>query len=117
MEDKKDVKCSLCIVLDVDSLKKAKLIQELRKRHDKTYDLWMPRLNLLHPFIPESEFAQNLPLLESTLVDLPPFDLTFDRFAFFHRKKGSIIYLAPSATVRHSFFHITLVLICRVRNH
>lgn len=106
MEDKKDVKCSLCVVLDNDSLKKAKIIQELRKRHDKTYDLWMPRLNLLHPFIPESEFLLNLPVLEAAIADVAPFDLTFDRFAFFHRKKGSIIYLAPSATVCLSLFLI-----------
>lgn len=117
--NKKDVKTSLCIALDNDTLKRAKLIQELRKKFDKTFDLWMPHLNILHPFIPESEFASNLPLITQALSQgafqplnerkfhslltllVQPFDLTFDRFNFFYRKKGSIIYLAPSEQVSY----------------
>jgi hypothetical protein len=97
--NKKDVKCSLCIALDNDTLKRAKLIQELRKKNDNNFDLWMPRLNLLHPFIPEDEFQKNLPQLEISLADVEPFDLVFDRFDFFDRKKGTMVYLAPSEQV------------------
>lgn len=114
-ENKKDVKCSLCIALDNDTLKRAKLIQELRKKNDNNFDLWMPRLNLLHPFIPEDEFQKNLPKLEIALAEIEPFDLVFDRFDFFDRKKGTMIYLAPSEQVISSYFFSSNLIILECR--
>lgn len=60
MEPQKDVKSTLCIVLDKEILKRAKILNDIRKKYDKSYDLWMPHFNLLHPFIPEPLFAENL---------------------------------------------------------
>lgn len=60
MEPAKDVKTSICVVLTQDILKRGKVLNDIRKKHDKTYDLWMANFKLLHPFIPETHFAEHL---------------------------------------------------------
>lgn len=68
MEPQKDVKTALSIVLDKDILKRAKALNDIRKKYDKTYDLWMPAFKLLHPFILESEFPQHLDRIQNVSV-------------------------------------------------
>jgi hypothetical protein len=64
----KDVKTALCIQLDKEILRRSKIINDIRKKNDKNYDLWMPRFNLLFPFIPEAQFADNLDRIQEVLL-------------------------------------------------
>lgn len=66
-----------------------KPIQEIRSVHDKAYARWMPHINLLYPFVPESEFDQVKEKLENILAEKAPFDIEFDTSSFhYFEQKG-----------------------------
>jgi len=35
-------------------------IQSIRSKHDKSFERWMPHINLLYPFLPANKFQENL---------------------------------------------------------
>src|SRR4051812_41436057 len=81
-------------------------IQQVRKEHDKAYNRWMPHINMLYPFVPESENASIIPRLESVISSTPKFEVTFSVNSishFQHGRKFTLVLLpqcVPSAALQ-----------------
>eukprot|EP01120_Amphizonella_sp_Union-15-10_P011442 TRINITY_DN4855_c0_g1_i1.p1 TRINITY_DN4855_c0_g1~~TRINITY_DN4855_c0_g1_i1.p1 ORF type:complete len:406 (-),score=54.14 TRINITY_DN4855_c0_g1_i1:94-1311(-) len=71
-------------------------IQQIRKKHDKAYFRWMPHINLLYPFVPQTAFSEAATKIKNSLASSGPFELTFNTFDFFeHGPRSSTVYLKP----------------------
>eukprot|EP01090_Pellita_catalonica_P018368 TRINITY_DN5907_c0_g5_i1.p1 TRINITY_DN5907_c0_g5~~TRINITY_DN5907_c0_g5_i1.p1 ORF type:complete len:693 (+),score=99.51 TRINITY_DN5907_c0_g5_i1:262-2079(+) len=74
-------------------------IQEIRKRHDKSFRRWMPHINLIYPFMKGSLFN----IAEQQLADyftnhpIQPFNVTFNAFDYFeHSPTNCTLFLNPT---------------------
>lgn len=77
-------------------------IQIIRKVHDKSFNRWMPHINILFPFIDDSNFDKVIPKLEEILSVIPSFDITFDKFDYFDRKgKEQTVWLNPNVVLNN----------------
>jgi len=71
-------------------------IQEIRRKHDKAFFRWMPHINLLYPFVPDSEFGGAVERFRGVLRDAAPFTVSFNTFDFFeHGRRSCTMYLKP----------------------
>lgn len=75
-------------------------IQSIRSVHDKAYPRWMPHINLIYPFVPESEFTSMKSRLESIINSKSSFEIEFDQTSFEYFKKGNecTFHLRPIQT-------------------
>lgn len=72
-------------------------IQAIRTRYDKHVERWMPHVNLLYGFLPESAFDDAGALIADALGDVPPFTLTLAEFRRFDHRASTTVWLRPSA--------------------
>jgi 2'-5' RNA ligase len=71
-------------------------IQEIRRKHDKRVDRWMPHINLLYPFRPKEEYEKIEDDFADTLDRLKPFEISLNNFNFFrHKFQTYTIWLNP----------------------
>src|SRR5262245_53225585 len=71
-------------------------IQEIRRRHDRQVNRWMPHVNLLYPFRPRAEFQEVTPALVAACVTLQPAAITLGECCFFRHGSGRCtLWLAP----------------------
>jgi len=70
-------------------------IQEIRERHDKAYQRWMPHINLLFPFVPEDQFSYAVSKAERGLRSVTPFTVKFEDFGYFEHGRSNTLYLKP----------------------
>lgn len=71
-------------------------IQDIRQRHDRHVQRWMPHITLLYPFMLRSRFADVMPRLTAACSRLTPFYITLTRFGFFpHGRNNATLWLAP----------------------
>lgn len=80
-----------------------KPIQMIRSIHDKAYARWMPHINLIYPFVPESEFDQTKEKLERVLQEQTPFDIEFDQSSIqYFKQKGQqcTFHLRPKISAK-----------------
>lgn len=80
-----------------------KSIQMIRSIHDKAYARWMPHINLIYPFFPESEFDQVKEKLERVLEEQTPFDIEFDQSCIqYFKQKGQqcTFHLRPKISAK-----------------
>lgn len=70
-------------------------IQAIRKHHDKSYQRWMPHINLLYGFLPESHFEQAQERLQSRLRHRRPFQLRLRELHRFEHGKSVTLWLKP----------------------
>ncbi|CAF1293269.1 unnamed protein product [Adineta steineri] len=92
------VKTALCLIPPENVWDQ---IQSIRSIHDKAYPRWMPHINLIYPFIPESEFANMKIKLDSVFNAEGPFQIEFDQssFQYFTQKRGECTFhLRPKQT-------------------
>ena len=61
-------------------------IQAIRRDHDKSYQRWMPHINLLYPFISADFFPECLAKITEALVDTDSFLVTLQSFGFFEHR-------------------------------
>lgn len=81
------VKTALCLIPPENVWQQ---IQSIRSVHDKAYPRWMPHINLVYPFVPESEFANIKAQLETMVNAKNPFEFTFDKTCIdYFKQKGS----------------------------
>lgn len=76
-------------------------IQSIRSVHDKAYPRWMPHINLIYPFAPESDFLGIQSRLDSILKQREPFEIEFDQTSFhYFKQKGNecTFHLRPKVT-------------------
>jgi 2'-5' RNA ligase len=71
-------------------------IQNIRKSHDKAFLRWMPHINLLYPFIPETNLPDLVETLKKGLADTKSFEVTLAQFQYFtHSRTSATVYLRP----------------------
>jgi len=74
-------------------------LQVIREQFDKSYIRWPPHVNLIYPFVPESEFPQAVVMLEKNLSSITPFRVTMSNFNYFSfGKKSATVWSNPQAT-------------------
>ena len=76
-------------------------IQDIRSVHDKAYPRWMPHINLMYPFAPESKFAEIKEQLGELLLKRKPLEIEFDPSSLhYFQQKGSecTFHLRPKIT-------------------
>ncbi|CAF4827340.1 unnamed protein product, partial [Rotaria sp. Silwood2] len=62
-------------------------IQSIRSKYDKAYPRWMPHINLIYPFVSDSEFANIKIQLDSILNQRKQFEIEFDKTSFEYFKQ------------------------------
>lgn len=72
-------------------------IQYLRRGHDDRFQRWMPHVNLLFGFIPETHFPAAAAAIRMALAELPPFRLRFEDIGQFDHKDSTTLWLKPDA--------------------
>lgn len=71
-------------------------IQEIRKRYDNQIKRWMPHINLIYPFRPESEFYPLKIQFKAVCKQIQPFKITLKFFNYFaHGPHNYTIWLQP----------------------
>jgi len=76
-------------------------IQSIRSVYDKAYPRWMPHINLIYPFVPESEFDSLKNQLDLILNQRNSFEIEFDQTSFqYFKQKGNecTFHLRPKIT-------------------
>ncbi|CAD5115900.1 DgyrCDS4835 [Dimorphilus gyrociliatus] len=73
-------------------------IQNIREKHDKAYNRWMPHINLIWPFVPDMDcnFDLEFVKISQALSKLAPFKVKFTQksFSFFEHKQ-CVLWLNP----------------------
>ncbi|EAY30785.1 poly(A) polymerase [Microscilla marina] len=72
-------------------------IQKIRKQYDQKLERWMPHITLMYGFIPKELFEAALPLLETALQQLAPFEIVLQDFRYFEHRKSTTGWLRPIA--------------------
>ncbi|KAJ4456933.1 putative Endonuclease/exonuclease/phosphatase domain protein [Paratrimastix pyriformis] len=70
-------------------------IQEIRRTWDRSYDRWMPHVNLLYPFLPEAAFAEAADLIRQAVSPLGPIHIRLGQFGYFEHARSSTTWLRP----------------------
>ena len=70
-------------------------IQEIRRKFDKSFNRWMPHINLLYPFFPSDQFPDLVSQLRNATSQMEPFSITFSEFRFFKHNKSCTLWLNP----------------------
>ena len=70
-------------------------IQAIRQRYDARFDRWMPHINLIYGFLPESYFDEAAKIISSALARVEPFTITLNNFETFTHRKSSTAWLRP----------------------
>ncbi|MEL7244594.1 MAG: poly(A) polymerase [Cyanobacteria bacterium J06573_2] len=86
---------SAIVILPPDEILPA--IQAIRQRYDARFDRWMPHINLIYGFLPESYFDETAKIISSALAQVEPFTITLNNFETFTHRKSSTAWLRPIA--------------------
>ncbi|MEO1270559.1 MAG: RNA repair domain-containing protein, partial [Myxococcota bacterium] len=70
-------------------------IQAIRKEHDRSYERWMPHINLIYGFIPEDGFEEAAMLLRAMLRNAVPFTTELAELSTFKHRASTSVWLRP----------------------
>jgi 2'-5' RNA ligase len=73
-------------------------IQNVRSKQDKSFARWMPHVNLIYPFVPNSEFNRAIETLKPVLAKQKPFTVRLEKIGFYHQKTQSVVFVKPDTT-------------------
>ena len=68
-------------------------IQEEREKHDKSFDRWMPHINLLFPFVYEEDFPWAFEKVQKELESFDAFRLRFSEVENFNTPRKIVLFL------------------------
>jgi poly(A) polymerase len=68
-------------------------IQSLRRLYDEQFERWMPHINLLYGFLPESMFPLVEKALLIALAEIQPFEISLETIEAFHHGKSDTVWL------------------------
>ncbi|MEM7553887.1 MAG: poly(A) polymerase [Cyanobacteria bacterium P01_A01_bin.84] len=100
-------KSAIVIIPPNDILPK---IQDIRHRYDTKYERWMPHINLIYGFLPESYFAEAVEIIAPILAKLKPFTVTLESFQTFTHRKSSTAWLRPQTQPEEALQELHTVL-------
>jgi len=84
-------------------------IQEIRRKHDRQFQSWMPHLTLLYPFRPEEQFEEIGGPLAEACSAVSPFETVLDEFRYFvHGSGKATLWLAPEPEEAYSALQAAL---------
>lgn len=86
-----DCKSALVIIPPSDMLEQ---IQNIREIFDPAYERWMPHINIIWPFVPQSDFQNILPKVQELMKNIQPFPIVFKKIVSFPGNNGAT-YLDP----------------------
>ena len=81
-------KAALALVLPKHS---ASIVQDIRKKYDKTFNRWPPHINLLYPFYEQMNVGKISQNLSQVLSKFEPFQTNLDHLNSF--EKNCVVYL------------------------
>ncbi|MGD1875854.1 MAG: poly(A) polymerase [Mastigocoleus sp.] len=70
-------------------------IQDIRRLYDARYERWMPHINLIYGFLPDSYFAEAVEVISPILSEIEAFEITLNNFQTFNHRKSSTVWLHP----------------------
>lgn len=84
-------------------------IEEIRKRHDKQQQRWMPHINLLYPFLVRERFQDAAEELAKVCRKISPFELTLSGHDYFkHKGTNYTFWLKPHPREKIAGLHEAL---------
>ncbi|MFD6225598.1 poly(A) polymerase [Streptomyces sp. NPDC060232] len=72
-------------------------VGELRRAHDPAHGRWPAHVNLLFGFVPESSFAEAVPLLAEVAAGTAPFEARLEGVYSFGHREEATLWLDPAA--------------------
>jgi poly(A) polymerase len=72
-------------------------IQTIRQCYDTRFYRWMPHINLIYGFLPESYFTDAVEIITPALAQIQPFTVSLTDFDTFQHGKSSTAWLRPVA--------------------
>ncbi|MBF2067146.1 MAG: DUF504 domain-containing protein [Calothrix sp. C42_A2020_038] len=86
------------------------VIQAIRQKYDARFERWMPHINLIYGFLPESYFDQAQKIISEALSKLKPFTVTLTEFGTFTHRKSCTAWLRPVAEPETALHELQTVL-------
>eukprot|EP01119_Soliformovum_irregulare_P006620 TRINITY_DN1883_c12_g1_i2.p1 TRINITY_DN1883_c12_g1~~TRINITY_DN1883_c12_g1_i2.p1 ORF type:complete len:834 (-),score=304.11 TRINITY_DN1883_c12_g1_i2:16-2517(-) len=73
-------------------------IEKIRRNSDKSYQRWMPHINLLYPFLPGGELRSASLKIHKAVAEISPFKISLSQFGYFtHEGVNATVWLNPEA--------------------
>jgi len=88
-------KSAIVLVPPPEHINQTDFIQTKRAAHDKAFSRWMPHINLVYGFVPDSAFGEAAEKITKELADFAPFELEFKNFSFFKHGQSCTVWLSP----------------------
>ncbi|MCC3422197.1 MAG: DUF504 domain-containing protein [Microcoleus sp. PH2017_07_MST_O_A] len=84
---------SAVVIIPPDDILPA--IQSIRRRCDRQFHRWMPHINIIYGFLPESYFSEAAAAITQALTKLEPFTITLSNFETFTHSSSCTAWLNP----------------------